>query len=239
MVVVVASVWMKTVWAKTDSYPQRKHFTVYGCQNAKTQLQNIRVGYLKNKIGGFFIGLSGTYSRTETSFVTSSSPVCMLPPDVLFRALPAPKTRDQVTLTFHPFEDPELASGKGNLTGIEVDNAKEQVRSSEKKTGNVTCDFSLSDVLELQMSGYGFISCQGDAAASKLWREWQEEVRMVEEKAARTKTVIIIGVACGTGAVVVAFLAYIMYRICSGGPAPYQSGRRPSNTSGMRTASTT
>ncbi|MPC20639.1 hypothetical protein E2C01_013591 [Portunus trituberculatus] len=86
-----------------------------------------------------------------------------------------------------------------------------------------------------------YILVSGDAAANKLWREWFEEVKVVEEENARTRTYTIIGVACGTSAVVVAILACVLYRICSGRSsfAPYQSRRRPSNTSGMRTASTT
>ena len=133
-----------------------------GCEKGKIQIQNVRVGYLKNKTGGFFIGLSGTYSQTKTSFVTNSSPACLLPPDVLFYALSTAKTRDLVTLTFHTLEDPELASVKGNVTGPEVNNATEQVRSSKERSENVTCDFSLHDVLKLQMFGYGFISCLGE-----------------------------------------------------------------------------
>lgn len=37
----------------------------------------------------------------------------------------------------------------------------------------------------------------GDADASKQWREWHEEVRVVEEEAARTRTYTIIGVVSG------------------------------------------
>lgn len=225
-----------TVWAKTDSGPQTKHFTVYGCGKDNTQVSNVKAGYLKNKTGRIFIGLSGKYSQTKTSFVASSSSACTLPLDVLFLVLATDKPGDVVTITFRPFEEPELASGKGNLT--EVDNATKHVRNSEKKTGNVTCDLSLLDKIKLQSSVYGFISCQGDDGASKMWREWRQEVRVLEEEAARMKTNIIIGVACGSGVGLLAILACVFCRVRSGPSPAYQSGRRPSNIS-ARTASTT
>ncbi|KAG0702682.1 hypothetical protein GWK47_025026 [Chionoecetes opilio] len=247
MVMVIA--WAHLIASKPDFHLRLKRFHFYGCKaNGVSTLRNVNLSFLSRH--NFLAGVSGT-SRSTAKLLTSSSPPCTLPSNVLFRSLPSTKD-EQLTIMFHQavFEDnPEQTPGNGSKSresgeeaGGQGNNTTQQLRDDQDADDaetnpqqNVTCTFKVDDKLSLQ-SGYGFISCQVDAAAGAMWRAWREAATVKEEEAAHGRLKTIIGVAAGSFVAVVVIVSCVMYRLRSG-PASYQHGRRPSTLS-IRTAST-